>query len=103
MSPLPLRSNPGKFDAVLLDVDNSSDALTTSTNGWLYSDRGIDAIRVSADGRTASLAMWLASDDRRFARRLRQHGFTVDVAHVRGRLKRGPRHAVLLAYQSVGR
>ena len=97
-----VRSNPGKFDAVLLDVDNGSDALTTSTNGWLYSDLGVAAIR-SALTANGVLAMWLASDDRRFARRLRQHSFTVDVEHVRGRLKRGPRHAVLLAYQSVGR
>ena len=98
-----VRSNRGLFDAVLLDVDNGSDALTTSTNGWLYSDRGVDALRASL---TASgvLAMWLASDDRRFARRLRQHGFTVDIERVRGRLKRsGPHHAILLAYQSVVR
>lgn len=98
-----VRSNRGVFDAVLLDVDNGSDALTTSTNGWLYSDRGVDAIRSSL---TASgvLAMWLASEDRRFARRLRQHGFTVDIEHVRGRLKRsGPHHAILVAYQSVVR
>ena len=97
-----LRSKPGKFDAILLDVDNGSDALTTSTNGWLYSDRGVAAIG-SALAANGVLAMWLASDDRKFARRLRQHGFTVDVEHVRGRLKRGPRHAILLAYQSVGR
>jgi spermidine synthase len=97
-----VRLNPGKFDAVLLDVDNGSDALTTSTNGWLYSDRGVAALRsaLAADG---VLAMWLASEDRKFARRLRQNGFTVDVERVRGRLKRGPRHAILLAYQSVGR
>ena len=98
-----VRSHPGKFDAVLLDVDNGSDALTTSTNGWLYSDRGIDALRAALTS-TGVLAMWLATEDRKFARRLRQHGFTVDVQHVRGRLKRGgPRHAILLAYQSVGR
>ena len=42
-----VRRNPGKFDAVLLDVDNGSDALTTSTNGWLYGDRGVDALRAS--------------------------------------------------------
>jgi spermidine synthase len=97
-----VRLNPEKFDAVLLDVDNGSDALTTSTNGWLYSDRGIAALR-SALTAQGVLAMWLASEDRKFARRLRQNGFTVEVEHVRGRLKRGPRHAILLAYQSVGR
>ena len=30
-----VRSNRGSFDAELLDVDNGSDALITSTNGWL--------------------------------------------------------------------
>ena len=97
-----LRARAAEFDAVLLDVDNGSDALTTSTNGWLYGDRGIDTIRASLtlDG---VLGMWLASDDPKFARRLRQHGFTVAVEHVRGRgRKRGPRHSVLIAYQSVG-
>ena len=86
----------------LLDVDNGSDALTTSTNGWLYSDRGVDALRASLTP-AGVLAMWLASEDRKFARRLRQRGFTVDVEQARGRVKRGPRHSVLLAYQSVGR
>ena len=43
-----LRSKPGTFDAILLDVDNGSDALTTSTNGWLYSDSGVAAIRLGA-------------------------------------------------------
>jgi spermidine synthase len=98
-----VRSNPGRFDAVLLDVDNGSEALTTSTNGWLYGDRGVATIR-SALTANGVLAMWLASEDRKFARRLRQHGFTVDVEHARGRLKRGgPRHTILLAHQSVGR
>jgi spermidine synthase len=98
-----VRSNPGRFDAVLLDVDNGSEALTTSTNGWLYSDRGVDAIR-AALSLQGVLAMWLAKEDRKFARRLRQHGFAVGVEHVRGRLTRGgQRHTILLAYQSAGR
>jgi spermidine synthase len=98
-----VRRNPGKFDAVLLDVDNGSDALTTSTNGWLYGDWGVEALRTSLTS-NGVLAMWLAVEDKKFARRLRQHGFTVMVEHVRGRLKRGgPRHTILLAYQSVGR
>ena len=98
-----VRRSPGKFDAVLLDVDNGSDALTTSTNGWLYGEWGVEALRASLSP-SGVLAMWLAVEDQKFARRLRQHGFTVQVEHVRGRLKRGgPRHAILLAYQSVGR
>jgi spermidine synthase len=97
-----VRSNLATFDAVLLDVDNGSDALTTSTNGWLYSDAGINAIRAALTA-NGVLAMWLASEDRRLARRLRQHGFAVDIERVRGRLERGQRHTILLAHQSVGR
>jgi spermidine synthase len=97
-----VRSNPGAFDAVLLDVDNGSDALTTSTNGWLYSDRGVDVLRAALTP-AGVLAMWLASEERKIARRLRQRGLTVDIEQARGRGKRGPRHSVLLAYQSVGR
>lgn len=98
-----VRSSPGRFDAVLLDVDNGSEALTTSTNWWLYSDRGVAAIRMALSPHGV-LAMWLAKEDPKFARRLRQHGFTVSVEHVRGRLKRrGQRHTILLAYQSAGR
>ena len=97
-----LRLHPGRFAAVLLDVDNSSDALVAAGNAWLYSDRGIDTLRaaLTADG---VLGVWAAHEDRRFARRLRQHGFRVDIERVRGRVKRGPHHAVLLAYQSVAR
>ncbi len=97
-----LRLNPGRFAAVLLDVDNSSDALVAAGNAWLYGDRGIDALRaaLTTDG---VLGVWAAHEDRKFARRLRQHGLRVDLQSVRGRVKRGPRHAVLLAYQSVGR
>ena len=46
----------------MLDVDNGSYALTTSTNGWLYSDRGVDALRASLTP-AGVLAMWLASED----------------------------------------
>jgi hypothetical protein len=87
---------------VLLDVDNSSSALVASANARLYSDHGVAAVR-SALTMDGVLGVWSASEDRRFARRLRQHGFTVDMERVRGRLKRGPRHTILLAYQSVGR
>ena len=35
-----LRSSPGRFDAVLLDVDNGPAAFTASDNAGLYDDRG---------------------------------------------------------------
>ena len=91
-----LRSSPGKFDAVLLDVDNGPTALTASDNGWLYDDRGI-ATAFDALKRDGVLAVWSARDDRKFEKRLRYGGFTVQVERVRGRLKKGgPHHTIFL-------
>ena len=42
-----LRSSPGRFDAVLLDVDNGPAAFTASHNAGLYDDRGLAAARAA--------------------------------------------------------
>ena len=97
---LTLRSSPGRFDAVLLDVDNGPSAFTASHNAGLYDDRGL------ANARTALkaggvLAVWSAREDRRFEQRLRYGGFTVEVERVRGRLKKGgPRHTIFLGHNT---
>ena len=99
-----LRGGPPEFDAVLLDVDNGSDALTTSTNGWLYGDRGMDAHPRGADARRGTRRCGWRQRIRNSRGACASTASAVDVEHVRGRgRKRGPRHAVLLAYQSVGR
>ena len=91
-----LRSHPGRFDAVLLDVDNGPDALTASHNAGLYNDRGLATIRAALKI-GGVLAVWSAREDRKFEQRLRYGGFTVEVERVRGRLKQGgPRHAIFL-------
>jgi spermidine synthase len=95
-----LRSGPGKFDAVLLDVDNGPTAFTASDNAWLYDDRGIAATRAALkmDG---VLAVWSARDDRKFEKRLRYGGFAVQVERVRGRLKKGgPHHTIFLGHKT---
>jgi spermidine synthase len=95
-----LRSGPGKFDAVLLDVDNGPTAFTESANDWLYDDRGIAAARAALkmDG---VLAVWSARDDRKFEKRLRYGRFAVQVERVRGRLKKGgPRHTIFLGHKT---
>jgi spermidine synthase len=93
-----LRANRGRFDAILLDVDNGPAAFTASENDALYDDRGIAAAReaLTAGG---VLAVWSAREDRKFVQRLRYAGFTVAVERVRARLKKGgPRHTIFLAY-----
>lgn len=95
-----LRSARRRFDAVLLDVDNGPDAFTTSGNGWLYGDAGLAAIRAALTD-TGTLAVWSAREDRRFEQRLRHAGFTVEVARVRARLKKGgPRHVIFVGRQA---
>jgi spermidine synthase len=93
-----LRASPGRFDAVLLDVDNGPAPVTASHNAGLYDDRGLAAVRAALKS-GGVLAVWSAWEDRRFEQRLRYGQFTVAVERVRGRLKKGgPRHTIFLAY-----
>jgi len=97
---LALRAARGRFDAILLDVDNGPDAFTSSDNASLYTDAGIAAARAAlkADG---VLAVWSAWEDRKFEQRLRYGGFAVSVERVRARLKQGgPRHTIFLAQKA---
>ena len=92
-----LRTNPGRFDAILVDVDNGPAAFTSPSNARLYGASGLASFRaaLAPDG---VLAVWSAGDDPRFRQRLRDGGFTVRLERVRGRAaKRGPRHTVFLA------
>jgi spermidine synthase len=94
-----LRSSAGRFDAVVLDVDNGPDAFTVSNNAELYSDRGLASVRAALTI-GGVLAVWSASENRKFEQRLRYGGFDVDVERVRARQKKGgPRHTIFLGYK----
>ena len=95
-----LRASRNRVDAVLLDVDNGPAALTASDNAGLYDDRGLAAARAALKV-GGVLAIWSAGEHRKFEQRLRYGRFTVDVARVRGRLKKGgPRHTIFLGCKS---
>jgi spermidine synthase len=93
-----MRSNRGRFDVVLLDVDNGPIALSASSNEGLYDREGVAVARTSL--RPAGvLAIWSARDERPFERRLRAAGFSVRRERVRSRLKEGgSRHTILVAH-----
>jgi spermidine synthase len=94
-----LRANPGRFDVVLLDVDNGPAAFTVVTNDGLYDNAGVAAAH-GALRRRGTLAVWSAWEDRKFEQRLRYHGFDVEVVRVRARLKKGgPRHTIFLGFK----
>ena len=94
-----LSSGPAQFDAVLLDVDNGPTAFTASGNAGLYDDRGLASARTALRP-GGVLAVWSASDNRKFEQRLRYGGFAVEVERVRGRLKKGgPHHTIFLCHK----
>jgi len=98
-----LRASPGRFDAVLLDVDNGPAAFTAAHNTGLYDNRGLAAARAALKI-GGVLAVWSAREDRRFEQRLRYAGFNVTVERVRGRLKKGgPRHTLFIGHNCGSR
>jgi len=88
----------GRFDAVLLDVDNGPVAMAQEGNARLYGDEGLAVARaaLAPDG---VLAVWSAWDDKKFEHRMRHAGFAVETVHVRARLARGgPNHTIFLGF-----
>jgi len=97
-----LRANPGRFDAVLLDVDNGPTAFTTDANDGLYDNAGV-AAAYAALRPGGALVVWSAWEDRKFEQRLRYHGFVAQVDRVRARLKKGgARHTIFLGFKRNG-
>ena len=90
-----IRDSKSRFDAVLLDVDNSVDSLTLARNSWLYTPEGLAAAHRTLRPRGA-LAIWSVGTEGTFERRLRRAGFTASTHPVRGRDKRGGHYSVLV-------
>jgi spermidine synthase len=96
-----IRQRSGRFDAILLDVDNGPEGLIRRDNDWLYGPAGLRSARAALRG-GGVLAVWSASPDRPFSKRLQQAGFEVEETTVRPhRAGKGPRHHIWLA--GVGR
>ncbi|MEO6199040.1 MAG: spermidine synthase [Sphingomicrobium sp.] len=87
----------GRYDAILLDVDNGPDGLTRAANDRLYSARGLAAAKAAL--RPAGiLAIWSAAPDRQFKRRLSDAGFAVEEVTLAARSNgKGPRHTIWFA------
>ena len=87
----------GRYDAILLDVDNGPDGLSRDANDRLYSARGL-AIARAALKPDGILAIWSAAPDKAFARRLADAGFAFEEVGVRARSNgKGPQHIIWFA------
>jgi spermidine synthase len=85
------------YDAILLDVDNGPDGLTSIANERLYSAAGLAAAKAALRP-GGILAVWSAAPDDAFARRLAKAGFAVEEVAVRARSNgKGPRHVIWFA------
>ena len=94
-----LKHQAEQFDAILLDVDNGPEAMTSSDNVWLYSPDGLRTIyeKLRPEG---IAAIWSARADPLFTKRLRKTGFDVQLRTVRARPGKGSRHKIFVAQKS---
>lgn len=90
-----MRDNPAAYDAIMLDVDNGAQALTTAGNARLYQRRGVEeaAGALRPGGR---VVYWSADPDRRFATLMRSVGLQVETVQVRARAESRGSHTLLV-------
>jgi spermidine synthase len=97
-----IRSGRSAYDAILLDVDNGPEGLTSKANDSLYDVPGLGYARTALTP-GGVLAVWSSAPSRAFTQRLRQVGFRVD--EVGARAKRtggGARHTIWIAAKPGG-
>ena len=102
-----IREGGGRYDAILLDVDNGPDGLVRDDNDRIYSRSGLGAAK-HALRPGGVLAIWSAAPDPGFARRLASAGFAVEEVAVsargnspEGKKGKGPRHIIWFARKAV--
>ena len=90
-----IRQSRAGFDAIMLDIDNGADALTTAANGRLYEPTGLAAMR-AAIRPGGCVAIWSAGEDPAFVERMRRCGWTVDVERARTHRGGGGKNCIFI-------
>jgi len=88
----------GRWDVVLMDVDNGPSAFTTQSNDSLYDNKGVARMaRCLAPG--GVLVVWSAFPSPDFEERVAQTGLSCRSEQVRARwpMRKGPRHVLTIA------
>ncbi len=81
------------WHAILLDVDNGPDALTSPANAKLYGIKGLIACR-KALVRKGALAVWSVENDNKFTDRMRAASLEVDKQRVPARPNSTVKHVI---------
>jgi spermidine synthase len=88
------------YDAILLDVDNGPSGLSRPANDSLYSMKGLGLAKAALKS-GGILAIWSATPDAGFTRRLQTSGYKTEEVTVRARSNgKGPRHTIWFATRS---
>ena len=91
------KKNPGSYDALLLDIDNTPDDLITKGNARLYSPGFLDKLKnvITPDG---CVAYWLSEPSPKFKKCLIKAGFFVEEIPSKTHEKsKRSRHCLLVA------
>ena len=89
----------GRYDAILLDVDNGPDALSHAGNANLYKRAGLTRARAALRP-GGLLAVWSAFPSRTFTLWLKTVGFEVELVRATPTTPGGPRYYIWLATRS---
>jgi len=95
-----LQAEPQGFDAIMLDVDNGPEGLTHRANDWLYSFDGLAACARALRPKSI-LAVWSATADRQFSKRLGTAGFKAEEVRVYAHGNKGVRHTIWICELKV--
>ena len=96
-----IQAGPGRYDAILLDVDNGPEGLTRRDNDRLYDGWGLGRAAVR-HALTRADRGWSGHPDRKFKARLQHAGFAVDEVRVRSNVTSGRRHVIWFATRPAG-
>ncbi len=92
-----IKDGKGRYDAILLDVDNGPAGLSRTGNHWFYGLSGLHAMwaALCTEG---VLALWSAGPDVEFTCRMEKVGFEVEAIRVRARAgRKGAHHLIWIA------
>lgn len=92
----------GRYDAILLDVDNGPAGLTRPQNDRLYGSLGLAAARRALRPRGV-LVVWSAQADDRFTGMLRRAGYSAMMSSARNHNGRGAKHTIWIAKREEAR